>query len=184
MITLLNYTGLENDMKKILLVMALLSLSGCTTFSFYKSPLQAETVTLFSMRTPAPLRFEIKEDNEGWNAQIKQALLASGVVVEDNASSRTLSISTNFTRESKLPVILSLLSLGVIPSTDTINVTADLVLSNADGSQQKYAYVTQYDIMEGWFTPLMGRDWDDNTRELGAIVGSHFLNDVNRSNAL
>lgn len=184
MITLFKYTGLENDMKKILLVMALLSLTGCTTFSFYKSPLQAENVSPFSMRTPAPLRFEITEDNQGWNAQIKQALLASGVVVEDNTSSRSLSISTTFTRDEHLTWILAILSLGVIPSTDTINVTADLVLSNADGSQQKYAYVTQYDIMEGWFTPLMGRDWDDNTRELGAIVGSHFLNDVNRSNAL
>lgn len=184
MITLPNYTGLENNMKKILLVMALLSLTGCTTFSFYKSPLQAETVTPFSMRTPAPVRFEITEDNQGWNAQIKQALLASGVVVEDNTSSRSLSISTNFTRDENLTWMLAILSLGVIPSTDTIHVTAELVMSNADGSQQKYAYATRYDILEGWFTPLMGRDWDDNTRELGAIVGSHFLNDVNRGNAL
>lgn len=177
-------------MKKLLPLILVMLLSGCTTLSFHTSAVQTQAIDPLSLRTPKPVRFDLGENPDTYEIKVKEALLASGVFVEDDASPRTLSISLTVNKNPPANVFeaspepLVILTLGMFPEMSSISIDTTLVLSHAGAKEDVYQYRVQRYQYVSFLAPIMGRSYDASAREFGAIVGTNVLNDMNQRGAL
>ncbi len=185
-------------MKFLFALVGALLLSGCTAHTFVMSPTKAVAVDDLSIRAPMPVKIQLHGADCGYctgplanldnfSADIKTALLSSGVFYEDPNSSRKIDVIITYSRKQHgITYVGWLFSAFIFPGLTTYELEATAFLSDGDETLQRYEYQLRLDetltVLNAAY--VFGR-WESSTRrEFGAIIGSNLVSDLGRDGLL